>query len=159
MSSCTMGGICSASPATDGACVMVGALLVRGMLAGILAGLLCFGFLKAFGEPQVDGAIAFETQMEKAKAAAHEHDHSRDAAGGHGHQHSHEVDEAEQPELVSRATQAGLGLFVAVMVYCTAFGGLFALAFAFAYGRVPGALTPKGMAALLASLGFIAIYL
>lgn len=55
--------------------------------------------------------------------------------------------------------QAGLGLFVAVMVYSTAFGGLFGLAFAFAYGRVPGALTPQALSALLAATGFVAIYL
>jgi len=50
-------------------------------------------------------------------------------------------------------------LFVAVMVYSTAFGGLFALAFAFAYGRVPGALTPQAVSALLAAMCFVAIYL
>ena len=33
---------------------MVGTLLVRGMLVGIVAGLLSFGFLKVYGEPQVD---------------------------------------------------------------------------------------------------------
>ena len=49
---------------------MVGALLMRGMLAGLVAGLLCFGFLKVYGEPQVDGAITFETQLEKVKAEA-----------------------------------------------------------------------------------------
>ncbi len=43
----------------------------------------------------------------------------------------------EQPELVSRPVQAGLGLFTAVLVYSAAFGGLFGLAFAFAYGGVP----------------------
>jgi hypothetical protein len=49
---------------------MVRTLLVRGMLVGIVAGLLSFGFLKIYGEPQVDRAIAFETQMDEAKAAA-----------------------------------------------------------------------------------------
>ena len=48
----------------------------------------------------------------------------------------------EQPELVSRPVQAGLGLFVAVMVYSAAFGGLFGLAFAVAQGRIPGELKP-----------------
>jgi hypothetical protein len=37
------------------------------MLVGILAGLLAFGFATVFGEPQVDRAISFETQMEQAK--------------------------------------------------------------------------------------------
>jgi predicted cobalt transporter CbtA len=124
---------------------MVRTLLVRGMLLGILAGLLSFGFLKLYGEPQVDVAIAFETQMDLAKAAA---------------EHAKGMPVAEQPEeLVSRKVQAGIGLFTAVMVYCTAFGGLFGLAFAFAYGRVPGAFTPQAVALMLAAAGFVAVYL
>jgi hypothetical protein len=122
---------------------MVRTLLVRGMLIGIIAGLLTFGFLKLYGEPQVDIAIAFETQMDLAKEAA-------ERAKG--------MTVVEQPELVSRQVQAGIGLFTAVMVYCTAFGGLFGLAFAFAYGRVPGLLSPQAVSLLLAAAGFIAIY-
>jgi len=118
--------------------------LVRGMLVGILAGLLSFGFLKVYGEPQVDRAIAFETQLEDAKAAA-------ERAKG--------LKVEETPELVSRRIQAGIGLFTAVLVYCTAFGGLFGLAFAFAYGRVGIPLRPEIMSVLLAATGFIAIYL
>jgi hypothetical protein len=118
--------------------------LVRGMLVGILAGLLSFGFLKLYGEPQVDRAIAFETQLDEARAAA-------EAAKG--------VAVEEAPELISRRIQAGVGLLTAVLVYGTAFGGLFGLAFAFAYGRVGGALRPESMSVLLAATGFIAIYL
>lgn len=125
---------------------MVRTLLVRGMLVGIVAGLLSFGFLKVYGEPQVDRAIAFETQQDAAKTAA-------DKAKG-----MHMSDE-EEPELVSRPVQAGLGLFTAVLVYSVAFGGLFGLAFAFAFGRIPGALTPQAVSALLAAAGFVAIYL
>jgi two-component system, NtrC family, sensor kinase len=40
------------------------------MLVGIVAGLLSFAFLKIYGEPQVDLAVAFETQQDEAKAAA-----------------------------------------------------------------------------------------
>jgi predicted cobalt transporter CbtA len=129
---------------------MVRMLLIRGMLVGIVAGLLSFGFLKVYGEPQVDRAIAFETQMDDAKAEADK------TAGMHSHKH---VAGKEKAEPVSRSMQAGLGLFVAVMVYSTAFGGLFGLAFAFAYGRVPGTLTPQALSALLAATGFVAIYL
>ena len=118
--------------------------LVRGMLVGILAGLLSFGFLKLYGEPQLDRAIAFETQLDEAKVAAE---------GAKG------VKVEETPELVSRRIQAGIGLFTAVLVYCTAFGGLFGLAFAFAYGRVGSALRPESLSILLAATGFIAIYL
>ena len=37
---------------------MIGRLLVRGMLVGLVAALLSFGFLKLAGEPPVDRAIA-----------------------------------------------------------------------------------------------------
>jgi hypothetical protein len=138
---CTTGDISSVSPATD-RIVMVRSLLVRGMLVGIVAGLLSFAFLKIYGEPQVDIAVAFETQMEAAKAAS---------AGASSIE--------EGPELVSRRVQAGLGLFTAVMVYSVAFGGLFGLALAFAYKRMPGAVTPQGVSLLLAAAGFVAVYL
>jgi len=124
---------------------MVGTLLARGMLVGIVAGLLCFAFLKVYGEPQVDRAIAFEEQMDEAKA---------ELAKKHGM-----AAPEEEPELVSRPVQAGLGLFVAVMVYSAAFGGLFGLAFAYAQGRMPGELSPQALSILLALLGFIAVYL
>jgi predicted cobalt transporter CbtA len=121
---------------------MVRSLLVRGMLVGIVAGLLSFVFLKIYGEPQVDIAVAFEAQMDAAKTVA---------AGASSVEVGH--------ELVSRHLQAGLGLFTAVMVYSIAFGGLFGLAFAFAYRRVPGAVTPQGVSLVLAAAGFVAVYL
>ena len=101
--------ICSGSPATDGGGEMVRSLLIRGMLVGFVAGLLVFGFAKAFGEPQVDSAIAFETAMDEARMAA-------DAAKG--------VHDMPEEELVSRPMQASFGLLTGVMVYSTAFGGL-----------------------------------
>ncbi|HEX8927850.1 MAG TPA: CbtA family protein, partial [Actinomycetota bacterium] len=39
---------------------MTRSLLVRGMLVGLVAGLLALGFASRFGEPQVDRAIGFE---------------------------------------------------------------------------------------------------
>src|SRR3984957_3891272 len=117
---------------------MVGTLLVRGMLVGIVAGILCFGFLKIVGEPQVDRAFAFESQLDEAKAQA------LIAKGVPAPK------EEPEPELVSRRVQAGIGLFTGVMVYNVAFGGLFALAFALAYGRM-GDLGPRATATLLAA--------
>src|ERR1700733_13742481 len=98
---------------------MVGSLLLRGMLVGVLAGILCFAFLKTFGEPQVDRAIAFETQMDEAKARA-----AAQSAAAKGM--SMPVEEP-QMEVASRNTQAGLGLFPGVIVYSASFGGLFAV--------------------------------
>jgi len=111
---------------------MVGKLLVRGMLAGIAAGLLTFGFARLVGEPQVDQAISFEERADAAKG------------------------EAPEPELVSRDTQAGLGLLTGVVTYGAAFGGLFALVFAYAYGRVV-ALSARALSAWLALGAFIAL--
>lgn len=122
---------------------MVRDLLMRGMLAGLVAGLIVFSFGRLLGEPPVDRAISFETALDDAKAKALE------AKGIHA--------EAE-PELVSRKMQAGLGLFTGVMVYCTAFGGLFALVFAAVHGRIADT-GPRATAALLGLIGFAAIYL
>jgi predicted cobalt transporter CbtA len=126
---------------------MVGVLLLRGMLVGVLAGILCFGFLKIAGEPSVDRAIAFETQLEEAKAHAEAHSHGAEAPK-----------EEPYPELVSRGVQAGIGLFTGVAVYSAAFGGLFALAFAFFHGRI-GDFGPRATAALLAAMGIVAVYI
>jgi predicted cobalt transporter CbtA len=117
---------------------MVGSLLLRGMLAGLIAGLVCFAFLKLAGEASVDQAIAFESAME---AAHHEHDHGDDAAD----------------ETVGRDTQSGIGLLTGTAIYGASFGGLFALAFAFAYGRV-GPSDPRALSALLALAAFLAVY-
>ena len=111
---------------------MVGGLLARGMLVGLIAGILAFGVARLFGEPPLDRAIAFEEQV-------------RAAAG-----------EASEPVLVSRETQAGIGLFTGIVVYAVALGGLFALVFAATYGRV-ATLGPRATAALLALAGFLVV--
>jgi hypothetical protein len=113
---------------------MVRVLLCWGMLVGIVAGLLTFGYAKIIGEPLVDRAITFEDQLNRAKG------------------------EAPEPELVSRGVQSGLGLLTGVVVYGTALGGLFSLAFAFAYQRI-GPASPRLTAALLAGAGFLSLVL
>jgi hypothetical protein len=129
---------------------MVGTLLMRGMLVGIVAALLSFGFLKIVGEPAVDRAIAFETQMDEAKDKA-----KKDEAMAKGLPMP--VDDYD-PELVSRPVQAGVGLLTGVTVYNVAFGGLFALVFALAYGRM-GDFGARTTSALLAFSGIVAVYI
>jgi predicted cobalt transporter CbtA len=128
---------------------MTGRLLLRGMLVGLVAALLSFGFLKLAGEPSVDRSIAFEKAMDEAKAKA-----KADEAAAKGQPAPAEEDE---PELVSRPVQASIGLLTGVAVYSTAFGGLFALVFALAYGRMAD-LGPRATSAVLAAVGFIAVY-
>ena len=123
---------------------MVGRLLLRGMLAGVVAGLFAFGFARIFGEPPIEHAIAFEEHI------AHHHTEA--------HTDNHMEGETDEPELVSRTTQAGLGLFVAVIVYGAAIGGLYALVFAFVYGRF-GQLMPRATAALLAAAASVSLVL
>jgi hypothetical protein len=135
--------------------------MLRGMAVGVVAGLLCFVFLKFVGEPQVDRAIAFETQMDEAKEKA-KADEGKPNTGTNMPAMSmpgmNMGSSEEEPELVSRPMQAGIGLFTGVMVYSAAFGGLFALAFAFAYRRAgPGGA--RTTSALLAAAGLVAIYL
>ena len=111
-------------------------LLVWGLLAGLLAGVLALGFASAFGERSVDAAISFEQQ------SAEQHDHGA----------------AAEPEPVSRSVQKTAGLAIATCLFGTALGGLFALAFAFGYGRI-GNLTPRNTALLLAGIGFVTVFL
>jgi predicted cobalt transporter CbtA len=107
-------------------------LLVRGMLAGAVAGLLVFALARWIGEPQVERAIAFETSIDHAKG------------------------EAPEPEIVSRRIQSTLGLLTATVVDGTAVGGIFALVFAFALGRMP-VRSPRALSAVLAGLGFVTV--
>ena len=129
---------------------MAGTLLLRGMLVGIVAGLLCFTFLKVFGEPEVDTAIAFETRMNEARDQA-----KAQEALAKGIVMAKEEPE---PELVSRPVQAGIGLLTGVTVYSASFGGLFALAYSLVFGRL-GAFGPRATSALLAGAGFVSVYL
>jgi|tagenome__1003787_1003787.scaffolds.fasta_scaffold20617094_2 predicted cobalt transporter CbtA len=110
---------------------MARTLLIRGMLVGVVAGVLAYGFASLFGESPIDKAIAFEGM------------------------HSHGGDE---PEVVSRTIQSTLGLATAVLVYGAALGGIFALAFAFAYGRI-GRLGARATSLLVAGVGFVAVAL
>jgi predicted cobalt transporter CbtA len=113
---------------------MARTFLIRGMLCGIIAGLLVFIVAKIYGEPNVDGAIGFEEHLAEL---AHE---------------------APEEELVSRAVQASWGLFTGIMLYSIAIGGLFSLLYAYCWGRM-GKLGSRASALLLAAACFVAVYL
>jgi len=109
------------------------ALLVRGLLVGVLAGILALGFGELFGEPNIDRAVTFE----KVERLAH--------------------GEPPERELVSRDLQKTAGIATAMVVYGAALGGLFALAFAVAYQRI-GRFSPRVTAALLAAGGYLVLF-
>jgi hypothetical protein len=113
------------------------------MLAGLIAGVLAFGFAYAFGEPSVNTAIGLE------ESGGHSHSHDAGAAPA-----------AEEPEeeLVPRDIQSTVGLLTGVVVYGVAIGGLFSLAFAFAQGRL-GNLRPRVTSLLLTAGAFAVVFL
>ncbi|WP_230535408.1 CbtA family protein [Streptomyces sp. OUCMDZ-3434] len=113
----------------------VRALLVRGMLAGLAAGVAALLVAYFLGESRVDAAIALE-----------EH-----AAGGH-HDHG-----GGEEEIVSRAMQATGGLATGVLVFGVAIGGVAAVAFCVALGRI-GRFGPRATAVFVALGGLIALY-
>jgi predicted cobalt transporter CbtA len=123
--------------------------LVRGLLAGFLAGIFAFAVSYTVGEPQVDAAIA----VEEAGAAAAPADQAP-AADGHTHTHSHD----EGGTVVSRHNQSTWGLATGIFAVSTAFGGVVGLISAFAVGRL-GRLRPSQSTAVIALLGFVAAWL
>jgi predicted cobalt transporter CbtA len=105
------------------------------MICGVVAGVLVFLYARLFGEAPMTGAIGLEDQLAHAAGAAHEH----------------------EDEIVSRDVQSTWGLFTGTVFYAVAVGGLFALLYAFAWGRV-GRLGARGTAAMLAVASFAAVY-
>lgn len=114
---------------------MVRTLLIRGMIAGLVAGLAYFVFAYLFGEPAVEAAIGYEDQVA--------------AAAG-------EVS-TEEP-LVSRGIQSTLGLATAALVYGVVVGGILSLVYASVVGRV-GRLSARATAAVIAGIGFVSVAL
>ena len=117
---------------------MLRTLLICGLLAGLCGGLLATGFAELAGEPPVDQAIAFE---ERAQAARR-----RRARGRAGARLARPPEERRPAD--RRASSTALAL-----------GGLFALAFAFAYGRVGRGASPARTALWLAAAAFVVVYL
>ncbi|MEU3187126.1 CbtA family protein [Streptomyces sp. NPDC006923] len=121
-------------------------LLVRGMIAGVLAGLFAFALAYVAGEPSVRDSIALE---ETQSAPAHQHGAAApgDAPAA-----------AEEEELVSRPVQSTFGLATGVLVYGVALGGIASLVFAVSLGRI-GRFGPRATAALIAGAAFVTVYL
>src|SRR5258707_15617688 len=91
---------------------MARSFLIRGLICGLVAGILVFLYARIFGEPSVNGAIGFEEQL------------------------AHAAGEVHEDEIVSRDVQSTWGLLTGVLLYAVALGGLFSLLYAFAWGRM-----------------------
>jgi Probable cobalt transporter subunit (CbtA) len=122
---------------------VVGQLILRGFILGIVAGLLAFGWAKVFGEPSVEAAVQFESAQDDARRA------TVIAAG--------RQPEPEEPEIFSRTVQSGIGLLTGVVVVGAGLGCMFAILFAFANGRI-GSLGPGPTSVLIAFYGLVSVY-
>jgi Probable cobalt transporter subunit (CbtA) len=112
---------------------IVRTLLIRGMLAGLVAGFAAFTFATVVGEPWVREAIAYEDATGASEA---HHD-----VGG---------------TVVSRTVQSTAGLLTGTAVAGIALGGLFALVYAFALGRV-GPRSPRPLAVALMAAALVSV--
>lgn len=136
--------------------------LVRGLLAGLIAGILTFAVAYFAGEPSIDAAIAVEAKGEDAGTTTHAHDDDHaheEGAAEHSHDdaaagHSHDEDGA----VVSRQNQSTWGLLTATVPTGVALGGITALFAAFAMGRI-GRLRPSQSTALVTGLAFVSVAL
>lgn len=113
---------------------MTRSLLIRGMVVGLVAGLLVFLCGRLLGEPEMDRALAFEAATQSTRG------------------------ESPEEAVVGRKVQKSIGLLTATVSFGAALGGGFGLVFAACYGRV-GPRRPRTMAACLAGAGFVVLSL
>jgi hypothetical protein len=115
------------------------AFLVRGLLAGLLAGSAAFLVAHQVGEPHVERAIALE-------------------AAGTAHESADSHDDDDSGTEVSRGNQSTWGLATGTLAVGVALGGLVALVSAAVVGRL-GRLSPAQSTAVVAAVGFVAVAL
>ncbi|WP_128910808.1 CbtA family protein [Tropicibacter alexandrii] len=111
-------------------------LLVLGLLAGLLASVVTFGVARLVGEPALDAAIAMKTTD--------------------SHTHATDTPDLSDTGGMSRHLQAGPGLFVGLAAVGVALGGILAISFAVARGRILHGST-RATVAWITALGFAAV--
>lgn len=115
---------------------MVRTLLVRGMLVGLVAGLFGFAVAKTVGEAPLGRAIGYETAHEAPLPPG----------------------TPARPEMVSRTAQSTIGLLIGTVLVGISLGGVFALGFAYARGRI-GTTDARAASALVGVIGFVVLFL
>lgn len=124
------------------------AFLIRGLVAGLLAGIATFLVAYSVGEPHVEAAVA----LEDGDAAVGGHAHT------HAHTHGHSDGDGDEGAGISRGTQRTWGLLTGSLAVGVALGGIVALVAASTMGRMRG-LRPGQSTALVSLLGFVAVAL
>ncbi|MGQ0464496.1 MAG: CbtA family protein [Sporichthyaceae bacterium] len=115
-------------------------LILRGMFAGLIGGLLAWFFALALAEPVIDAAIEYEGARDEALAKLDG------------------IALEEGAPLVSRTIQGGIGIGVGTVLFAIAMGALVAVAYSLCLGRT-GAVRAKPLALLVAAAGFLTVFL
>ena len=123
--------------------ITAGQFLLRGLLAGLVAGICAFGVAYTLGEPSVRAAIVVEE------------------SGAAGHAHADEpTGAAETSEdggtVVPRSLQSTFGLLTATAVAGVALGGLVGAVSALALGRF-GRLRVRATTLLVTGIGYVCV--
>lgn len=115
-------------------------LILRGILAGLVGGLLSWLFALWLAEPVIDAAIEYEGGRDEALAKLDG------------------VPLEDGAPLVTRTLQGGLGIGVGMILFGIAMGALVAVAYSLCLGRT-GAVRAKPLALLVAGAGFLTVFL
>ena len=135
--------------------------LVRGLLAGLVGGVLAFGVASLVGEPSLDASISLEEAgsvaptpaTDAAPAAAGAHTHDEGSAHGEAvavHSHGGETE-------VPRSLQSTAGLLTGTALLGVALGGLVGVGAGVSVGRL-GRLGVRGTSIATAATGFVVLY-
>jgi Probable cobalt transporter subunit (CbtA) len=119
-------------------------LILRGVIAGAVGGLLAFLFARIFVESQIQAAIDYETGRDDAQMLL-------DKAAGL-------TVEEMGPGIFSRTIQANIGIGVGMILFGIAMGALCGVAYTVCLGRV-GKIRARTLAVLVAAGGFLGFYL
>lgn len=119
-------------------------VIQRGILAGLVAGVLGFLFAYVYVEPLIEQAIGYE------EARGHILAHLNEAAGLG-------ADEGHGPEVFSRTIQSTVGLATAMIGIAVALGALVAVAFVVLRSRV--SISSRVLGWSIAAFGFVGIFL
>jgi hypothetical protein len=120
-------------------------LILRGIAAGGLAGLLAALFTRIMAEPVIQQSINYESARDAVE------DMLRKAAGLGPN--------PPGPDIFSRGVQRNVGAPIGLVVFGMAMGALFAVVFVLLYRRYGDRLRPRVLAVIIAAAAVFAIYL
>jgi hypothetical protein len=120
-------------------------LILRGLGAGALGGLLAFVFARIMAEPVIQASIDYESGRDAITDAL------RHAAGL--------APNPAGPDIVGRGVQRNVGTGVGLILFGAAMGMLLAVAYILVARRTHGRVRPRLLALMIAGAGFVGIYL